>query len=280
LVQYKALDGTPLEGLLYKPENFDASQKYPMITYFYEKESDNLHTYREPAPSRSAINYAYYASNGYVIFVPDIVYKIGYPGESAYNCIIGGVNTMLNKGFIDEKRLALQGHSWGGYQTAYLITQTNLFKVAESGAPVVNMTSAYSGIRWGTGLARQAQYEQTQSRIGGTLWEKPMLFLENSPLFYLPKVQTPVLILHNDGDDAVPWYQGIEMFLGLKRLGKPAWMLNYNGEKHGIMERRNRKDFTIRMAQFFDYYLKDAPMPPWMKEGVSATEKGIRYGLK
>lgn len=280
LVKYKALDGTPLEGLLYKPENFDASKKYPMITYFYEIESDNLHDYREPSPSRSSINYSYYVSNGYLIFVPNIVYKIGYPGQSAYNCIIGGVKEMLQRSYIDEKRLALQGHSWGGYQTAYLITQTNLFRAAESGAPVVNMTSAYSGIRWGTGLARQAQYEHTQSRIGGNLWEKPMLFLENSPLFYLPKVETPVLILHNDGDDAVPWYQGIEMFLGLKRLNKPTWLLNYNGERHGIMERKNRKDFSIRMSQFFDYYLKDASMPQWMKEGVPATEKSINYGLK
>ncbi|MFN3848705.1 MAG: prolyl oligopeptidase family serine peptidase [Spirosomataceae bacterium] len=280
MVKWNSLDGIPLEGLLYKPEGFDPSKKYPMITYFYEKESDNINDYREPSPSRSAINYSYYVSNGYVLFVPDIVYKIGYPGESAYNCIIPGVQSIVNKGFIDEKRLGVQGHSWGGYQTAYLITKTNLFSAAESGAPVVNMTSAYGGIRWGTGLSRQAQYEYTQSRIGGNLWDKYPLYIENSPLFSIPKVKTPVLILHNDADDAVPWYQGIEMFMALKRLNKPTWLLNYNGERHGIMQRHNRKDFSMRMSQFFDYYLKDAPMPQWMKDGVPAAEKTLNYGLE
>jgi dipeptidyl aminopeptidase/acylaminoacyl peptidase len=279
IVKWKSLDGVPLEGLLYKPENFDVSKKYPMITYYYEKNADNLNQYYEPAPIRSAINIAYFVSNGYVIFVPDIVYKIGYPGASAYNCVMPGVFSLLEKGFIDKDRMGLQGHSWGGYQTAYLVTQTNLFRAAEAGAPVANMTSAYGGIRWGTGLSRQAQYESNQTRIGGTLWEKPMLYLDNSPLFQLPKVQTPLLILHNDGDDAVPWYQGIELFMGLKRLNKPTWMLTYNGEKHGVMERKNRKDFTIRMSQFFDYYLKDAPMPIWMKDGIPATEKTLNYGL-
>lgn len=279
MVSWKSLDGVQLNGLLYKPEGFDPSKKYPMITYYYEKNSDNLHEYTVPEPERASVNYAYYTSNGYLVFVPDIVYKIGYPGQSAYNCIMPGVMSLLDKGFVDEKRLGLQGHSWGGYQTAYLVTQTNLFRAAEAGAPVANMTSAYGGIRWDTGLSRMAQYERTQSRIGATLWEKPMQYIENSPLFYVPKIETPLLILHNDDDGAVPWYQGIEFFLALKRFNKPAWMLNYNGEKHGLTLRKNKKDWTIRMAQFFDYYLKDAPMPLWMKEGIPATEKTLNYGL-
>jgi dipeptidyl aminopeptidase/acylaminoacyl peptidase len=140
------------------------------------------------------------------------------------------------------------------------------------------MTSAYGGIRWESGLSRIHQYEHTQSRIGGTLWEKPLHFLENSPLFYAPKVSTPILMMHNDDDGAVPWYQGIEFFMALKRLGKPVWMLNYNGEKHGLTQRKNRKDFTIRLSQFFDHYLKDAPMPVWMEKGVPMTEKSINLG--
>lgn len=279
IVSWKSLDGISLNGLLYKPEGFDPSKKYPMITYYYEKNSDNLHEYVIPEPERASVNYSYYTSNGYIIFVPDIVYKIGYPGPSAYNCVMPGIMALLDKGFIDEKRLGLQGHSWGGYQTAYLVTQTNLFRAAEAGAPVSNMTSAYGGIRWDTGLSRMAQYERTQSRIGATLWEKPLLYIENSPLFYVPKIETPLLILHNDDDGAVPWYQGIEFFVALKRFNKPAWLLNYNGEKHGLTQRKNKKDWTIRMAQFFDYYLKDAPMPLWMKDGIPATEKTLNYGL-
>ncbi|MFN8356348.1 MAG: prolyl oligopeptidase family serine peptidase [Spirosomataceae bacterium] len=281
LVKYQSGDGTPLEGLLYKPENFDPTKKYPMLVYFYEKNADNLHNFVTPSPSGSAYtNYAMAASNGYLVFVPDIIYKIGYPGQSAYECIIPGVLSQINKGFVDKANIGIVGHSWGGYQTAYLITKTNLFKAAVPGAPVANMTSAYGGIRWGTGMSRQAQYEATQSRIGGTLWQKPEQYLDNSPLFYLDQVKTPALILHNDDDDAVPWYQGIELFMGLKRLDKPVWMLNYNGEKHGNRQRKNQKDFSVRMWQFLDHYLKGAPMPSWMSEGLPMIEKGINQHLE
>ncbi len=275
-VSWQSLDGINLKGLLYKPENFDSTKKYPMITYFYEKNSENIHQFYEPAPTPSIINFSYYTSNEYIVFVPDIVYKIGYPGESAYNCVIPGVQSIINKGFVDPLKLGIQGHSWGGYQTAYIITKTKLFAAAESGAPVVNMTSAFGGIRWGTGSSRQAQYETGQSRIGGNIWDKYPLYIENSPLFSLNKVQTPVLILHNDADDAVPWYQGIEMFMGLKRLYKPTWLLNYNGEKHGLIQRYNRKDFSVRMADFFDHYLKNKPAPAWLLSGIPATEKGLK----
>jgi len=136
------------------------------------------------------------------------------------------------------------------------------------------MTSAYGGIRWGSGLARMFQYERTQSRIGATLWERPMHYIENSPLFYAPRVSTPLLIRHDDADEAVPWYQGIELFLALRRLEKPVWMINYNDEAHNLVRRANRIDWTIRMQQFFDHYLKDAPAPKWLKYGIPQTEKG------
>lgn len=281
LVSYLANDGTPLQGLLFKPEGFDLTKKYPMMVYFYERNSETLHNYRAPAPSRSTINIPYFVSNDYLVFVPDIKYDLGLPGPSAYDCIIPGVQAVIAKGGVDTENMAIQGQSWGGYQVAYLITRTNMFKAAGAGAPVVNMTSAYGGIRWGTGMSRMFQYEQTQSRIGGTLWEKPMYYLENSPLFTMDRVQTPVLIMHNDADGAVPWYQGIEMFMALKRLNKPAWLLQYNGEDHNLVQRKNAKDLSIRLSQFFDHYLKGAPAPLWMTEGLPAVEKGktLKYEL-
>ncbi|SIN81564.1 S9 family peptidase [Algoriphagus halophilus] len=281
LVSYLANDGTPLQGILFKPENFDPTKKYPMMVYFYERSSDGLYSYRSPAPSASTINIPYFVSNEYVVFVPDIKYELGLPGPSAYNCIIPGVQAVVAKGFVDADNMAIQGQSWGGYQVAYLITQTNMFKAAGAGAPVVNMTSAYGGIRWGTGMSRMFQYEQTQSRIGGTLWQKPLYYIENSPLFFMDRVETPVLIMHNDEDGAVPWYQGIEMFMALKRLSKPAWLLQYNGEDHNLVNRRNRKDLSMRLSQFFDHYLKGAPAPLWMTEGLPAVEKGktLKYEL-
>lgn len=282
LVDYLTNDGEPLQGLLFKPENFDASKKYPMMVYFYERNSDGLHNYRAPAPSASTVNIPYFVSNDYLVFVPDIKYQLGLPGPSAYNCIIPGVQSLVAKGYVDSDNMAIQGQSWGGYQVAYLITQTDMFKAAGAGAPVVNMTSAYGGIRWGTGMSRMFQYEQTQSRIGGTLWEKPVYYLENSPLFFMDRVKTPVLIMHNDEDGSVPWYQGIEMFMALKRLNQPAWLLQYNGEDHNLVQRKNRKDLSVRLSQFFDHYLKGAPAPLWMSEGLPAVQKGktLKYELE
>ncbi|NBP69917.1 MAG: S9 family peptidase, partial [Cytophagia bacterium] len=268
LVKFTSLDNVPLEGLLYKPENFDPTKKYPMLVYFYEKSSEELYNYFKPQPAWSIIQRTMCVSNDYLVFIPDIVYKIGLPGESAYNSIMPGVTSMIARGFVDEKNIGIQGQSWGGYQTAYVITRTNLFKAAGAGAAVVNMTSAYGGIRWGSGLSRMFQYEQSQSRIGGTLWEKPLYYLENSPLFTADKIQTPVLIMQNDKDDAVPWYQGIEFYMALRRLQKPVWMLVYNDELHNLQQRQNRKDYDVRLMQFFDYYLKGAPEPLWMKEGI------------
>ena len=281
MVSYLTLNGDSLQGLLFKPEGFDPSKKYPLMVYFYERNSDTYHSYRAPAPSRSTINIPYFVSNDYLVFVPDIKYELGLPGQSALNCIIPGVQAVIAKGGVDTENMAIQGQSWGGYQVAYLITQTNMFKAAGAGAPVVNMTSAYGGIRWGTGMSRMFQYEQTQSRIGGTLWEKPMYYLENSPLFMMDRVETPVLIMHNDADGSVPWYQGIEMFMALKRLDKPAWLLQYNGEDHNLTQRKNSKDLSVRLSQFFDHYLKGAPAPLWMTEGLPAVEKGrtLKYEL-
>ncbi len=282
LVDFRANDGTELQGMLYKPENFDPTQKYPMMVYFYERRSDNLHRYTSPAPSASTINIPYFVSNGYLVFVPDIKYELGLPGPSAFNCIVPGVQKVVAEGFVDADRIGIQGQSWGGYQVAYLITQTDMFRAAGAGAPVANMTSAYGGIRWETGMSRMFQYEQTQSRIGGTLWEKPMYYLENSPLFYADRINTPVLIMHNDADGAVPWYQGIELFMALKRNDVPSWLLVYNDEAHNLRRRKNRKDLSIRLSQFFDHYLKDAPAPLWMTEGIPAVEKGrtLKYGLE
>lgn len=280
LVSWTTFDGETMEGLLYKPENFDPNKKYPMITYFYERMSDYLYQYYPPVPSRSTVNFTYYSSNGYLVFVPDIKYTVGHPGKSAYNCIVSGVQELSKNSWVDKDNIGIQGQSWGGYQTAYLITCTNIFKAAGAGAPVSNMFSAYNGIRWSTGLSRQYQYEQTQSRIGKTIWEAPELYKENSPIFFADKVNTPLLIMHNDQDGAVPWYQGIELFMGLRRLGKPVWMLQYNGENHNLLQRKNSKDLSIRLQQFFDHYLKGAPMPVWMKDGVPATKKGYTYGFE
>lgn len=280
LTSWTATDGQEIDGMIYKPDGFDPEKKYPLMVYFYERNSDNLHRHWAPAAGRSIINFSFYVSRGYVVFVPDIPYTTGEPGPSAVNAVLPGVKHVVDMGFIDEKRIGTQGHSWGGYQTAYLVTQTDMFACAESGAPVSNMTSAYGGIRWSSGLSRMFQYERTQSRIGDTLWNARDKYIANSPLFFVDKINTPLLILHNDEDGAVPWYQGIEMFVAMRRLEKPAWLLNYNGNPHWVMGRENRLDFAKRMQQFFDHYLKDEPMPDWMASGIPAVDKGKEFGFE
>jgi len=279
IVKWKAYTGKMAEGVLYLPENFDAKKKYPMIVYFYERNNQTLHNYLAPAPTPSRLNIPFFASRGYIVFVPDIWYTRGYPGQSAYDYILSGTRAMIQKGFVDSTKVGLQGQSWGGYQIAYLITKTNLYAAAWAGAPVVNMTSAYSGIRWGPGISRQFQYEKSQTRLGASLWERPDLYIKNSPLFSLPNIKTPLVIMSNDADDAVPWYQGIEMYSDMKRLNKKVWLLVYNNEAHNLVERRNRKDIQIREQQFFDSYLKGAPMPEWLSKGVPAVMKGRTWGL-
>jgi len=280
LVKWTTPKGYSSQGILYKPENFDPAKKYPMIVYFYEKLSDGLYAYNPPAPTPSRLNISFFVSNGYLVFAPDISYETGYPGQSAVEYINSGVENLKKNSWVDATKIGLQGQSWGGYQVAYLITENNMYAAAWAGAPVANMTSAYGGIRWETGMNRQFQYEKTQSRIGATLWEKPELYIQNSPLFKFPKVNTPVVVMANDADGAVPWYQGIEMFTGLRRLGKPVWMLNYNGEAHNLVQRQNKKDIQIREQQFFDHYLKGAKAPLWMTSGVPATEKGKTWGFE
>ena len=280
-VSWTSYEGKELDGLLYKPENFDSTKSYPMLVYFYELYSQRKHTHYIPKPTASIIYATEYTSAGYVVFIPDVRYEPGYPAKSAYDCILSGTDHVLSLyPNIDSTRMGLQGQSWGGYQTAQLVTMTDRYSAAMAGAPVSNMFSAYGGIRWGSGLNRAFQYERTQSRIGKTIWEAPELYIENSPLFGVPNISTPLLIMHNDGDGAVPWYQGIEMFTAMKRLNKPVWMLNYNGDQHNLMKNANRMDLSIRMRQFFDYYLQGKPAPQWLIEGVPAIEKGKNYGLE
>jgi dipeptidyl aminopeptidase/acylaminoacyl peptidase len=275
LMPFRNADGVPLKAAVFKPENFDPKKKYPLLVYIYERLSQNVHGFVEPRPMHS-INFSYYVSNGYLVLTPDIVYTAGQPGQSALKCVLPAIDALVERGVVDESRIGIQGHSWGGYQIAYMLTQTNRFRAAEAGAPVGNMTSAYSGIRWGTGLPRQFQYEQTQSRIGRPLYEAPHKYLENSPIFHIDRVRTPMLLLHNDNDDAVPWYQGIELYLALRRTGKEAYLFNYNGEFHGLRRRHNQKDFALRMQQFFDHFLKGAAKPGWMEKGVAFVDREIR----
>jgi dipeptidyl aminopeptidase/acylaminoacyl peptidase len=275
LIEYVNGDGKVLKALLAKPAGFDPKKQYPMMVYIYEGMTDNLHRHIAPSPEQN-INPTRFVSNGYLVLRPDIVYETGYPGRSAMKCVLPAIEQVAGRGFVDRARIGIQGHSWGGYQITYLVTQTNLFRAVEAGASVSDMLSAYGGLRYGTGVSRAFQYERSQSRIGGTPWTKPMQFLENSPILFADKVQTPYLSIHNDGDDAVPFTQAIEFFTALRRLGKEAYLFNYNGALHGLRDRELMKHFTVHMCEYFDHYLLGTPRPAWMEQPTPYLERGKR----
>ncbi len=271
LVEWKSADGKPLQGVLIKPGNYEPGRRYPVFVYYYERSSQLLYDFPRVVVNHRPC-FPLYASNGYAIFLPDIRYEVGHPGRSAVRCLVPGVQKLIDIGVADPKAVALHGHSWSGYQTAFVITQTKMFAAAIAGAPVGNMTSAYGGIRLESGLARQFLYEQDQSRIGGSLWQKRDLFIENSPIFFADRITTPLLIEFGDEDDAVPWSQGVELYLAMRRLGKECVMLQYRGGPHHPKQYPNKLDYAMRMKEYLDHYLKGTPAPEWISGGVPYSE--------
>jgi dipeptidyl aminopeptidase/acylaminoacyl peptidase len=271
LVQWTNDQGKPSDGVLIKPSNYQSGQTYPVLVYFYRFMSDRLYDYPEMAINHRP-NFAWYADNGYAIFLPDIRFEEQYPGQSSIKALTAGVQHLIDMGIAKADAIGLHGHSWGGYQTAFAVTQTPLFAAAVAGAPVSNMTSAYSGIRHGSGLARQFQYETGQSRMGKSLMDIPLRYMENSPVFYVKRVTTPLMIMFGDKDDAVPWEQGVELYLAMRRAGKDVVFLQYEDEPHHLKKYPNKLDYSIKMKQYFDHYLKGVPVPSWLDKGEAYQE--------
>ena len=272
LVEFENTDGVPLQAVLIKPADYDSSKTYPVFVYYYEKSSQRLHSFNQTVINHRP-SFGYYASNGYCVYLPDIHFEVGYPGMSAVKSLVPAVQKIIDMGVADKNAIGLHGHSWSGYQTAFVVTQTNIFKAAIAGAPVSNMTSAYSGIRWGAGVARQFQYERGQSRIGPSMFENLDLYMENSPVFYADKIKTPLLLMHGDKDEAVPWEQSIEMYLAMRRLGKDVIFLQYRNEPHHPQKYPNKIDYTIRMKEYFDYHLKGLEPAEWIIQGIPYSGK-------
>jgi len=272
LVEWTSDDGVPLQGVLIKPGNYDPEKRYPVLTYFYRFFSQRLHEFNDPVINHRP-SFPIYASDGYLVFLPDVRFEVGRPGISSLKSVVPGLKKLVDLGLADPDALGLHGHSWSGYTTAYIVTQTNIFAAAVAGAPVSNMTSAYGGIRWGSGLARQFQYEAGQSRLSGSLWEARPDYIENSPLFYADRVETPLVLMHGDEDEAVPWYQSIELYLALRRTGKHAVFLQYRGEPHHPRKYGNKLDYSMKMKAFFDHHLKGDPAPEWWLRGVPYSGK-------
>jgi dipeptidyl aminopeptidase/acylaminoacyl peptidase len=266
LIDYTSTNGDKLQAALFLPAAYEPGKRYPMIVEIYEKRSQGANAY--PQPSYNGVSTSFYTSNGYAVLEPDIVYKINDPGRSAVACVVPAVKAAIAAGIADEKAIGLHGHSWGGYQTAFLVTQTDIFRAAVAGAPLTNMVSMYSLLYRNSGGTNQAIFESSQGRFTGGYFENQEAYVRNSPVFFAKNVKTPLMILHNDKDGAVDQTQGIEYYNTLRRLGKPVIMLEYKGENHGLRKPENMKDYTVRMREFFDHYLIGRPAPKWMQEGI------------
>ncbi len=260
-------EGKKNEGILFLPEGYKKGDKYPMIVTFYERETQGLNSYRIPEYSSATIDIPWFVSNGYIVFVPDIFFKMGKPGESCYNAVVSGVEQLIKVGIADKEHIGVNGHSWGGYETAYLVTRTDIFKCASPCSAVTDMVADYLMLR-GTGQPNMYFEEDAQGRLGKTLWEDPQMYIDNSPIYHADKIHTPLLIFHGAQDTSVQPYQGMALFFAMRRLGRPAWMLNYRNEGHQMGNETNCRDFTQRLIDFFDHYLKEKPIPQWMMPTV------------
>lgn len=274
LVHFKNKDGKPLQGALFYPANYEPGKKYPMIVYIYEIRSNVLNQYVTPSP-RSSYNTTNYSSQGYFIFQPDIVYKTNHPGESAVECVVPAVEEVLKTGMIDEKKIGIMGHSWGAYQTAFIITQTKLFSAAVAGAPLIDMISMYNEIYWNSGTPNQNIFETSQGRLREPWWIIMQDYMNNSPMFQAQKITAPLLVTFGNNDGAVDWHQGIEMFTTMRRMEKPFIMLVYDGENHSLAKKENQLDYTKKVNDFFNHYLMGAEAPSWIDKGKTYLDKKI-----
>jgi len=266
LVNYTSDKGDKLQAALFLPANYEKGKSYPTVVNFYEKMSQTANQFSSPAAN--GFNRSVYTSNGYAVFVPDITYRVNDPGMSAVWCMVPAVKAAIATGIVDPKHIGITGHSWGGYQTAFLVTQTDLFAAAVAGAPLTDMVSMYSLVYKNSGGWNGAIFESSQGRFKGGYWDNWDAYYRNSPVFFAKNVHTPLMILHNDKDGAVDFTQGVEYFNTLRRMQKPVIMLEYIGENHSLAKRANQRDYTVRMMEFFDHYLKGAPAPDWMVNGV------------
>ncbi|MCP2029686.1 dipeptidyl aminopeptidase/acylaminoacyl peptidase [Flavobacterium sp. HSC-32F16] len=263
LLTWKSFNGKENQGNLYLPDNYDSKKTYPVIVHFYEKHTEEFNAFQLPEVSTSNINIPTYVSRGYIVFQPDVHYTYGDPGNSVYNDVVSGVEYLISKGITEKGKIGIQGHSFGGYETSFLTTKTDLFSCAIVGSGVSNFTSNYPVMR-SNGISTMFKYEADQYRMGSSLYDNLDGYIKNSPLFSVKNIKTPILIFHNDNDRAVPYQEGQSLFFALRRLGKPALLVNYKKEGHTLEDAANKKDWTLKMQQYFDYYLKGENRPDWM----------------
>lgn len=274
LIDFQDSRGNKLQGTLTFPADYEEGQAYPTIFYFYEKMSDRHHQYSMPVYDDRP-HFSTYASNGYLIFMPDIIFEEGKPGTSSLDVITSAAKELIKLGYADKDNIGLQGHSWGGYQTSFILTQTDMFKCIVTGAPPTNLESFYNNIYGSSGTVHHGIMEIGQVRMGRgvTPWTHRDTYQRENPMAHVPNIKTPFMIMHGTADGAVDWSQGLELFNAARRMGKEVIFLSYPNEGHHLTNEANQKDFQKRMKEYFDHHLMGRPAPEWMEKGVTHLKK-------
>lgn len=271
LIHYKNAKGDSLQGLLYYPSQYDSQKKYPMIVYIYEKLSqDLLHKYINPSQfsGDAGFNISNFATQGYFVLAADISYELGNPGLSAVDCVVSATKEVISQGVVLPNKIGLTGHSFGGYETFFIISQTNIFAAALAGSGATDLTSFYLTLGWDTGRPDMWRFENQQWRMGKSFFEDKEGYDRNSPVVHAKNITTPLLAWTGDQDKQVNWNQSIEFYLALRRLGKKHILLLYPNEGHVLSSSKNKKDLSVRFQEWFDNHLKDSIPAEWIREGL------------
>ena len=272
LIDFKSEKGQRLQGVLRYPANYERGKKYPMIVYVYEKLSDGLHRYIAPS-QREYYNATSFTSAGYFEFEPDIVFRPREPGLSVIECVRPAVAAVVQMGVVDPKRIGMIGHSWGGFDTAYLATHTDIMAAAVAGAPITNLVSNYGSHHFSSGIAETDHIETGQQRMQVPLWEDLPAYTRNSAVFGVNTMTTPLLIEVGDADGTVFWHQGVELYNAARRAKKDVVLLVYGGEDHGLRQKANQVDYHQRILAWFGHYLKGDAAEPWITSGVTFLDR-------
>lgn len=269
LVDYKSKWGEPLQGILVYPADYVKGKSYPMVTYIYERQSDALNQYRVPDPL-DPYNVQIFSQTGYFVYLPDIAYRQKRtPGEDAVACLGPALDAVFAKNVgVDRAKVGLVGHSWGGYETAFVTTVSKMFACGVAGAPVTEMTSMYNSFYWKTGETDQELFESIQGRMGVPFWDDPKDYIDNSPVWQSRQRTTPLLFAAGTADEAVDWHQSLYLYNTLRRLGKDAVLLVYPGQNHSLSSRAARTDYSARVREYLGVYLKGEKAPDWITKGI------------
>ncbi len=281
LFEYKTKDGVRLQGILGLPDDYKPGEKRPMLVTFYEKNSQNLHRYSPPTyltgMGASPIEAL---SRGYVTMLPDVHFRTGLSHSDMLECVEAATRKVIEMGYADPKRIGIAGHSYGGEGAAFIGAMSKLFAAVGVGAGVTDLFNDFNQnwgwtyqVQQGSGATGFDYYLYGQGRWGFSPWDDPDRYRFESALVHAPKATAPFLIMHGTADPTVGFENGLAFYNALRYNGKKAVLLAYPNEGHGLRNMANRKDLTIRYFQFFDHYLKGAPAPKWLTDGVPYLKK-------